>query len=283
MAYADDRFERESLPLLQECGIRFEELSPRELKKRWPQINFQDVAWGIFEPDGGYLRAREACQSVAQAFSAEGGRYLQQTVKAPAAVSKSKGLRLADGSQLPADAYVFAAGPWLGQLFPRELGGRIQVTKQDVFFFGTPAGNDKFNEDQLPVWADHRGRFMYGIPGNQGRGFKIGDDTRGDHFDPTLGERIVSQERLQATRDYMAFRFPEMSSAPLVETRVCQYENTADHDFIIDRLPERDNVWIAGGGSGHAFKHGPVIGEIVAAMVLNDKDPDPRFALARFK
>ena len=58
MAYADDRFERESLPLLQECGIRFEELSPRELKKRWPQINFQDVDWGIFEPDGGYLRSR---------------------------------------------------------------------------------------------------------------------------------------------------------------------------------------------------------------------------------
>ena len=283
MAYADDQFERRSLPVLRECGIRFYELSPRQLKQRWPQVNFDDVAWGIYEPGGGYLRARDACQSVAQAFVGEGGKYLQQMVKAPASVSQSKPLKLADGSQLTADDYVFAAGPWLGKLFPKELGRHIQVTKQDVFFFGTPAGTDRFNEDLLPVWADHRGRFMYGIPANQGRGFKIGDDTRGAPFDPTSDERIVNEERLQAARDYLAFRFPGMSGAPLVETRVCQYENTADHDFIIDRLPKRHNVLIAGGGSGHAFKHGPVIGEMVAGMLLDDQDPHPRFALARFK
>jgi len=131
------------------------------------------------------------------------------------------------------------------------------------------------------VWADHSQRFLYGMPASEGRGFKIADDTRGPAFDPTSGERTVSPEGLKTIREYLGFRFPGMKNSPLIETRVCQYENTPDNHFIIDRHPMAENVWLVGGGSGHGFKHGPAVGEMVSALVMEGREPDPRFRLAR--
>ena len=153
-------------------------------------------------------------------------------------------------------------------------------TKQDVLFFGTPAGDYRYDEGTLPVWADHSDHFMYGIPGNQNRGFKLADDTRGHEFDPTSGQRLVDDDRLSEARRYLAYRFPGMKDAPLLETRVCQYENTSTGDFLIDRHPQHDNAWIVGGGSGHGFKHGPAVGEHAANLVMTGADAQQRFSLA---
>jgi glycine/D-amino acid oxidase-like deaminating enzyme len=124
---------------------------------------------------------------------------------------------------------------------------------------------------------------MYGIPGYQWRGFKVADDTRGPEFNPTSGERVVSADSLKRVREYLGFRFPGLKDAPLLESRVCQYEESPDEDFIIDRHPARDDVWIVGGGSGHGFKHGPALGEMVAGLLIEGKDADRRFRLARFE
>lgn len=284
MATADeDQYERGSLALLREEGVRFEELSAAAMTRRWPQINFEDVRWGIYEPTSGFLCASNACQAVVNGFVAEGGEYKPAAVVARPDAEYQKGLLLSDGSRLLADQYVFACGPWLGKLFPETIGDLIRPTKQDVFFFGTPAGDDRFSEAQLPVWADHRDRFLYGLPANAGHGFKIADDTRGAAFDPTSGERTASAETLEMVRDYLGFRFPAMKGAPLVETQVCQYENTPDDNFIIDRSPQAENVWIIGGGSGHGFKHGTAIGEMVAGLVMEGKDADAIFRLRRFR
>jgi len=279
----NDEYERSSLPMLREAGIAYEELSAREVGKRWPQMNVEDVRWAIYESESGFLTARTACQAVVEGFLAEGGEY-KQTAVLPCELEAGirDGLTLSDGSKLTADQYVFACGPWLGKLFPEAIGQRIRPTKQDVFFFGTPAGDDRFAEPKLPVWADNRDRFIYGIPAGDGRGFKVADDTRGAEFDPTSGERVVSEAGLKAIRDYVAFRFPALKDAPLIETRVCQYENSPDNHLIIDRHPNAENVWLMGGGSGHGFKHGPALGEMVAELVMEHKDADPTFQLARF-
>ena len=281
-ASGEDSFERGSVEMLRRAGTKYEELSVRAINKRWPQINLEGVNWGIYEPAGGYLIARIICQAVAERFVAEGGEYRQVAVLSDEFETGTwKSLSLADGSTLAADSYVFACGPWLGKLFPATIGDRLRPTKQDVFFFGPPAG-EKLDDQYLPVWADHRDRFRYGIPGNQGRGFKIADDTRGPLFDPTAGERVVSADGLRAIREYLAFRFPAMKNAPLVETRVCQYEQTPDNHFIVDRHPAAENVWLLGGGSGHGFKHGPAVGEMMADLVLKEKEPQAIFRLARF-
>jgi glycine/D-amino acid oxidase-like deaminating enzyme len=284
MAEGDDAFERGSLPALKDAGINFEQLDVKELARRWPQISFDNVKWGIYERQSGYLLARVSAQAVVEQFVAEGGEYRQAVVAAPDLESGQwKDLPLSDGSRIISDRYVFACGPWLGKIFPHTVGPHFISTKQEVFFFGTPASDARYNESELPVWADHSDHFMYGIPGNQGRGFKVADDTRGPEFDPTSGQRVVSEEGLAAARRYVAYRFPGMKDAPLLETRVCQYENTTDQNFIVDHHPANTNVWIVGGGSGHGFKHGPALGEMVAGLVLKDEAANPIYRLARFQ
>lgn len=284
----DDAFESGSVRRLRAAKIKFQELSSPQMKKRWPQINFEGIQWGIFEPECGYLDARASCQAVVEAFVRAGGRYRQLAVLPAGLEADDAGnkplqsIALSDGSRIKVDGYVFACGPWLGKLFPHTIGELVQATKQDVFFFGTPAGDDRFTDANLPVWADHRGRFRYGIPGRDLRGFKIADDTRGPSFDPTDGERVITPETLGDIREYVGFRFPALKDAPLVETRVCQYEQTPDGHFIIDRHPSMENVWLVGGGSGHGFKHGPAVGEMIAELILKGRQPEAIWQLGRF-
>jgi len=283
-ATGEDSFERGSVELLRAAGIKYRELPVREMQKRWPQVNFQGVHWGIYEPNSGYLMARSSCHAVVEAFRAAGGEYRNAAV-VPQYLESGKWnkLTLSDGSKLPADHYVFACGPWLGKLFPQTIGHLVRATRQEMFFFGPPVGDARFDDEHLPVWAEHRDHFHYGIPANHGRGFKIADDTRGPDFDPTSGDRNVTATGLKAIREYLALRFPAMKDAPLVESRVCQYEQTPDAHFIMDRHPQSEKVWLLGGGSGHGFKHGPVVGEMMADLVLKGGEPRPYFRLERFR
>jgi len=284
MAGKDDSYERAALPLLRDAGVRLENLAASDCAKRWPQIKFDEISWSIYEPDFGFLAARRGCEAVFNAFLKEGGEYRQ----AQAAPGRITGNRMAEipvtpGESLTADAYVFACGPWLGKLFPF-LESLIRPTRQEVFFFGTAAGDLRFTDAQLPVWIDNsrRGEHLYyGIPGNHWRGFKIADDTRGPVIDPTTLERQISAAGLAAARTYISTRFPGLADAPLLESRVCQYENSTDQNFIMDRHPGAANVWIVGGGSGHGFKHGPAIGALVSDAVLGIKAPPAEFLLRR--
>jgi sarcosine oxidase len=280
----DDSFERGSIEMLGAAGITYQELPAARMRKRWPQINFEGIEWGIFEPQCGYLDARTSCAAVVEAFVAAGGKYLETAVSPDGMESTPFGsLRMSDGSRLKADIYVFACGPWLGRLFPQAVGKLVRATKQDVFFFGTPAGDSRFSDSQMPVWGDHQDHFFYGIPGSDRRGFKIADDTRGADFDPTTGERTVDRETLKAVRGYIGFRFPALKDAPLIETRVCQYEQTPDSHFLVDSHPMNEKVWLVGGGSGHGFKHGPAVGEMMAELILKDREPAAIWRLGRFQ
>jgi glycine/D-amino acid oxidase-like deaminating enzyme len=290
MTGADDSYERAALPILSEAGMRFEKLSAAECAKRWPQINFDGISWSVYEPDSGYLAARRACEAVLNAFIKEGGEYREAEISpGQIASGNMREVRLGSGDVLTADAYVFACGPWLGKVFSF-LSPVITPTRQEIFFFGTAAGDLRFNDAQLPIWSDDSKRqiegfpgkhWFYGIPGNQWRGFKIADDTRGATVDPTTLERQISAEGLAAARAYIKIRFPALADAPLVESRVCQYENSIDQNFILDRHPEAGNVWILGGGSGHGFKHGPAFGEMASDAVLGVKPAPGEFALSR--
>jgi glycine/D-amino acid oxidase-like deaminating enzyme len=277
-------YENSALPILREAGLTFERLTAAEAAKRYPQISFEGIDWAILEKDAGYLTARRACEAVLEGFTSEGGDY-RQAASQPGRIvgGRMTDLALSDGTGLHADAYVFACGPWLPKLFPGVLGDLIQPTRQEVFFFGTPAGDARFSEESMPVWIDHGARIFYGIPGNQWRGFKVADDTRGVPFDPTSGERAASAEGLEEARKYLGLRFPALKDGPLLEARVCQYEDSKDQHFIADRHPDAQNVWLVGGGSGHGFKHGPALGELVAGNVLGEAPAERLFSLARFR
>ena len=283
MAGVDDHYEKAALPLLRDAGVRFEEMTTAAAAKRFQQINFDGVRWALYEQDFGFLTARRNCQTVMEHFVNEGGEYRQLSVEPGEITAREMHeVRLSDGSKASADQMVFACGPWLGKVFPDVAGKLIHPTRQQVFYFGVPAGDTRFVEGGMPTWTDLGTAHFYGIPGNEWRGFKLADDQRGPIFDPTNGDRTPTTEAIQTARKYMEFRFPGMKGAPLVEARVCQYENTPDQNFIMDRHPRAANVWLLGGGSGHGYKHGPAVGERVADLVLGNKPVDPFFVLARF-
>ena len=279
----DDTYAQKSLPIVNQAGLKSEQISKKEVEKKFPQINLTDLKSFYFEHEAGYLPARHCCQVVLENFVKKGGEYKQLAVK-PGKIFNNKltELILSDGSKLNADSYVFACGPWLSKVFPNALKDIITPTRQEVFFFGTPYGDSSLFESNMPVWVDFGKKIWYGIPGADWRGFKVADDTRGAEFDPTSGNRTASESGLESARNYLAKRFPSMKDAPLLESRVCQYENSPDGNYIIDKHPEAENTWVIGGGSGHGFKLGPALGEFVADRVIGNKEIDPFFALSRF-
>lgn len=224
--------------------------------------------------------ARRAVQAVVGEAIKEGVVYVREKVQAPMSRGQLDLVTTESGQQILAKNYVFACGPWLPQLFPGLLKDRICPSRQEVFFFGAGSNASLFAPEALPIWIDFKDE-AYGFPDLENRGVKVAIDRHGPPFDPDSGDRIVSSEGLAEVRRYLTRRTPLLEHAPVVETRVCQYENTSTGDFLIDRHPDFENVWLVGGGSGHGFKHGPTVAEYVAARLEGSREGiEPRFCLA---
>ncbi|HEX6622096.1 MAG TPA: FAD-dependent oxidoreductase [Pyrinomonadaceae bacterium] len=279
LARADDPYTLATLETLAEVGVKFERLTLAELEGRFPQFTLGPDAWGVFEPDSGVILARGAVREVVREAVGRGVTYLAEAVVAPEGRGRLDSVKTRSGLKLAAANFVFACGPWLPKIFPRLLGEWIRPTRQEVFFFGVEAGDPAFTTPAMPAWVDFR-ELVYGVPDLEGRGFKLAIDAHGPPFDPDAGERLATAEGLALARAHLARLLPGLRDAPVVETRVCQYENTPHGDFLIDRHPDFENVWLVGGGSGHGFKHGPALGEYVAGKVTQaDTDSEPRFVL----
>jgi sarcosine oxidase len=185
----------------------------------------------------------------------------------------------AGGGTIDGDAFVFACGPWLPSVLAPSLTGRIRPTRQTVVYFGTPPGDDRFGAGRTPAWID-RPAGIYGIPELEDSGLKVGIDEHGPPIDPDNDDRTPAPEMIARARAWLERRFPAMKGAPVVSTRICQYENTSSGDLLIDRHPDHDNVWVVGGGSGHGFKHGPAVGELAAHLVVSGAETHSRFTFA---
>jgi len=280
LAREHDVYCEATLATLRRLNANIERLNEDELVRRFPQLVLGPTTWGILEPDSGVLLARQAVQAVAAQGQVNGVEYVEEAIAPPeVARGKLESIQTLSGKKITAGQFVFACGPWLPKIFPELLGGLIHVTRQEVVFFGVPAGDDSFNRGVMPAWVDFND-LVYALPNLDGRGLKIAIDAHGEEFDPDHGERVVSVDGLRAVREYLARRVPRMANAPVMETRVCQYENTSNGDFLIDRHPMMENVWIVGGGSGHGFKHGPTVGEYVARMIAGKGVEEKRFKLA---
>jgi sarcosine oxidase len=268
--------------VLSRCGVPFESLSASEVASRYSQIASHQIGGAVLETTSGVLMARRAVAEVGRLAMSLGVEYRHEQIISPVGPPHAGALTsvtTTSGESISAGHFVFACGPWLGKLFPQILGSRIFPTRQEVFFFGPSSGDNRFSPPTLPTWLIP-GDEVYGMPDLESRGFKIAFDHHGERVDPDTQSRVVSQESVQWARSYVASRFPALADAPIVETRVCQYENTSSGDFLIDRHPNFSNAWFAGGGSGHGFKHGPALGEYVTHQLLDGAPAEPRFSLA---
>jgi monomeric sarcosine oxidase len=279
----NDPFLDQTMAVHRRLGLSTELLDAAAMTRRFPQMDFRGIAAGVFEPQFGALMARRGVQTLFADYLAQGGAYYQGQVRpVEGSGTTLASITLADGNVIQARQFVFACGPWLGKVFPDLLARRIFPTRQEVFFFAPPAGDTRFELGVLPGWADfNAGDLYYGFPDLEGRGFKIAHDAHGPAMDPDTGDRLPSPEALADVRAFMARRFPDMADRPLSESRVCQYENSSNGDFLIDRHPTLENVFLVGGGSGHGFKHGPAVGRYAADLVMGRlHTPERRFSLA---
>jgi monomeric sarcosine oxidase len=279
MARDEDPLALQSVEVLSRVGVPHERLTRSDLEKRYPQVDFGPVSWALWEPRAGGLMARRSVHMLAEELARLGGEVVSGAAVMPSGKGRLASVATQDGRSFTAASFVFACGPWLPKVFPDLLGRRIFPTRQEVFYFGPPSGDARFRPPHMPIWIDDIAQW-YGIPDIEGKGFKLAQHALGPAFDPDSGERSPSPEGLLAARAFVGERFPALRGAPLVAAEVCQYENSSNGDFLIDRHPDFDNVWLVGGGSGHGFKHGPAVGEYVAERVLEGGPVDPRFSLA---
>jgi glycine/D-amino acid oxidase-like deaminating enzyme len=257
----------ESERVLKEAGIAAERLEPDEGARLFPSFDGTGLGSILYEPEAGVLRARDATRVISELAIERGARFV--TGRA----APDGDAVLVDGERLEADRVVWAGGAWLATLFPDVVD--LRVTRQDVYFFGAPAG---WQAPDIPAWVDFDVG-VYGVGELDGRGFKASPDREGPAFDPDTGERIASEEKEREARDYLALRFPDLAGAPLVGTRSCPYSLTEDTNFLIAPHPEHDGVWLFGGGSGHGFKHGPALAEYMERLLNEEDEPDEAFGL----
>ena len=272
----------QSLAAHRKLGLPSELLDQAAMQRRFPMIDFSGSQVGLYEPGFGALMARRSVQTLVDRFVRAGGRYL--TGEAPPPTARGERLdaiRLATGETLSANLFVYAAGPWLPKLFPDVIGRRILPTRQEVFYFAPPPGNREHALGTMPVWADfNAGDLFYGFPDIEARGVKFAHDEHGPEVDPDTQDRRPSETALAEVIDYRDRRFPGLKGAPLTESRVCQYENSSNGDFLMDFHPTLRNVVLLGAGSGHGFKHGPEVGRQAALLALGESEVEPRFSLA---
>jgi sarcosine oxidase len=280
LAHEDDPYALATADTLKQLAMPFEKLTVSEVARRYPQFNLPGVSWGMIEPNSGVLLARQAVHAVVSSAIDDGVEYLQEHVEPPSDKGRMDSITTSNNRRISAGEFVFACGPWLPKIFPDVLIGRINSSRQEVFYFDTPPGDKRFAPPLMPAWIDFKEE-VYGLPNIDESGIKIAIDRHGPPFDPDEGDRVATAAGLAEVRNRLAERLPELRDAPLGDARVCQYENTSNGDFLIDRHPEFRNVWLVGGGSGHGFKHGPAVGEYVAARIDGRLDEiEPRFSLS---
>ncbi len=220
------------------------------------------------------MRARRAIESVARVFKEEGGTI--QIGRAALGARDGSTLRdvsIEGGDTLSAETVIFACGPWFPKFMPELMGNRIRIPMGHVFYFAVPPGDTRFSFPNMP---------SYGVPGCTGwpalppdhRGFRVRTGGRPPE-DPDTSDRWIPPEGHERPSQMLECHFPDLVSAAVNETRACHYESSVDGNFIVDRHPDFDNVWLLGGGSAEAFKFGPVLGEYIARRVLDvEDDPD---------
>jgi glycine/D-amino acid oxidase-like deaminating enzyme len=266
MARRDDGWEADSERTLRRLGVPVERVDAADL---FPSVRTDDLAFTLLEPEAGILHARVGVRALADRAVEAGARRV-------VAVARPDGERIAldDGRVLEADVVVWACGAWMPGLFGDVLA--LRITQQDVFYF---AADGRWATPGVPGWVDYDGA-AYGLGDLDGRGVKVAPDVDGPPFDAQTGERVVHPEHERFARAYLAHRFPALAGAPLVGARVCQYEITPDTWFVAAPHPAHGGrVWLLGGGSGHAFKHGPALAERLEGWLTGAEAPEPRFGL----
>ena len=260
-AHREDGWEAHSERVLGELGIPTERVDGAEL---FPSFGGEDVLFTLFEPEAGVLRAAQATRALATQAREHGAHLVHGRAR-----PSDGAVVLEDGTRYEGGVVVWACGGWLPQLFPGIIS--LRVTRQDLLFFdGGPDWRS------APGWVDYD-LAMYGTGDVDDLGVKLAPDLEGPEISPDADLPPVPESSERTARAYAAVRFPALAEAPLKGSKSCRYEITADSNLVVGPHPGQPDVWIAGGGSGHGFKHGPALAERIAAALRGEAELPERW------
>ena len=281
LGHADDGHTLPGLDVMRAQGLPAERLTGDACRARFPQFRPDDYDAITWNPTGGMLHASECLAALAERLQARGG-VLREGARVTRVEPQGDGGRvtLADGAEITADRVIVTAGPWVHDVLP---GLRLPVrpTRQQVCYFGDLPRPELFAPERFPVFLV--GMNQYGFP-LQGPGwFKIGLHSFGETADPNAGYE-ADEAQVEAVRDFLRRVIPDAAEGRLALVDRCMYDVTPDEDFILDAHPGGAGVILGSGFSGHGFKFGVLIGEVLAALALGEAPSVPmeRFRLSRF-
>ena len=262
-------FESASYLNLLKKGYKPERIKPDELAKKYPAFNPSVYADGFYHSIGGFAESGRVVETLTKYAIQLGADVHEEQTADKILIEKNKatGVRTKEGNSFYAGHIIVCAGNLTPFLVP-DLKAYMKVTGHPVYHL-LPSDAGLFTYPKFTVFAaDISNTGWYGFPlhpkdkvvkiANHGIGLPIND--------PEKDERVVYENDIEQLRLFLKNSIPALADAPIVYTRRCCYTDTLDGHFWIDNHPEIKNLTIGSGGSGHAFKMGPVIGEMIAAV-----------------
>ncbi len=272
--------------VLNELGIASELLSESSFRKHFPQFNVQSYDLFTYNREAGMLYASYCLRTLKELVLAMGGQILEHSLVtgwASCDQHQPIHIQLSSGDECTAEHVVLATGPWLHRLLG-DLQLPVRITHQYLLYFEhVPAA--LFNARVFPAFIAGD---LYGFPlHSTGSGpylLKVASHAFGSTIDP--GESSsVNKQVINAAIAQVRALLPTLQDVELEHVDACMYDVSSDEDFILDYLPDDPRIVFATGLSGHGFKFGPVLGELLCSMVCGTEPVASleRFRLARFE
>jgi glycine/D-amino acid oxidase-like deaminating enzyme len=260
--------------------LALERLAGGRVSERFPEWapgTYQD---GYFNPLAGWVESGRVVAALVEKAKRLGVRIRERVRLRPLEASRTAidALETTDGERLFAAHYVVAAGAHTPVLLP-ELADRIRPIAQCILHF-EPSDPGAFTPPKFVPWAADIARTgWYGfaaIDVGERTVVKVACHAKGERRDPSAPREVPTSIE-PAFRSFLRESLPALAGAPIAARRVCFYSDSFDGDFFIDRHPRWPNVTVASGGSGHAFKFGPLLGAWIADAVTAASSVIERF------
>jgi monomeric sarcosine oxidase len=279
----DDTFTQSSYRIVRGLGLPAEQLSKEACGLRFPQFNTQPYDICTYNHEAGILHASTCLQTLRDLVLDCGGEiYESRRVTQLTNDNQLRPihLRLSSGTEISTDRVVLATGSWVHRLLA-DLHLPVRMTRQYLLYFaGLPFSS--YGAGAFPAFFAGD---LYGFPIHRGcNGWvKATSHELGTPVDPDEVSPPEDQVITGITKQLQEL-LPALNHAEIAHIDSCKYDVSPDENFILDRLPYDPRVIFASGLSGHGFKFGPLLGELLSCLVCDTQPPVPleRFRRSRF-
>ena len=247
-----------------DLGYKPRWLDAQDVRREFPQFANVDSGY-IMEGVGGYIAAGPVTRALAEAAAEQGVEVNTgaQVVELKESGGRVTSVETSDGRAFQGNVFVITAGPWTAHLLP-DLPVRVQPTAARLHYL-KPEDPAAYEFPRLTPFSVMDTQF-YGFPVHWRGCVKVADDMIGEPFDPDRDREHEDPVALAKLRDFLSRHMPGLRDAEVIYSKTCTYSMTPDSDFIIDRVQGLDNALVAAGFSGHGFKFGILIGQILADL-----------------